>query len=138
MTNTRLARPLATLLFLLAMGVGSLNAQTAATPESIRTRLTQSLGAPTASLEVSSTTSLLTVLRINTVLNGSTHSHRNQEAERIALTVSEALKGLPNAATIVAFNVEYVKRAKLGGRDRLVDRVEFRKGPDGTFTLHTT
>ena len=74
------------------MGAVALNVQPAATRESIRGQLTQALGAPAGSLEVSTSTNLLTIRRINTALNDSTHSHRNQEGERIARTVSEALK----------------------------------------------
>ena len=114
MTNRMLARPLAAFLFLFAMGAVALNAEPAATQESIRGQLTQALGAPAASLEVSTSTNLLKIRRINTALNDSTHSHRNQEAERIARTVSEALKGLPNASKILAINIEYVKRAARG------------------------
>ena len=138
MMNKMLARPLAAFLFLFAMGAGALDAQPATTQELIRGQLTQALGARAGTLEVSTTTTLLTILRINTALNNSTHSHRNQEAERIARTVSESLKGLPNASKILAINVEYVKRDKSGGRDHLVDRIELRKNPDGTFTVHIT
>jgi hypothetical protein len=133
-----LARSVTAFVCALAIGVGASYALTATTPESIRGQLTQALGAPAGSLEVTSSAYLLTILRINTALNDTTHSRRSQEAERIARTVSEAIKGLPNGPKIVGINVEYVKRAGAGRRDRLVDRVELRKNPDGTFTVHMT
>jgi hypothetical protein len=138
MRKKMLARSLVTFLYLSAMGAGGLNAQPATTPESIRGQLTQALGAPRGSLEVSTSTNLLTIRRINTDLNASNHSHRNQEAERIARVVSEAIKGLPNYSKILAINVEYIKRSAAGGRDQLIDRIDLRKNPDGSFTVHVT
>jgi len=138
MKNRMISGPLAAFLFSVAIGVGTAGALTASTPESIRVQLTQALGAPAASVEVSTSTYLLRISRIDTAMNTSTHLARAEEAERIAAAVSESVKGLPGSSKILAINVDYVKRAGAGRRDHLVDRIEFRKDAHGLFVLHVS
>ena len=128
---------LATCFSLFAFGVGAAHAQPT-TPASIQVQLTNDLAAPPASVEVSESAFLVTILRINTPLNEATHALRNQEAEKIALMVSPAIKGLANAEKIIGIHVEYVKRSGASKHAKLVDRVEFRESPDGSYTLHKT
>lgn len=138
MTNAMISRPLAAILLTIVLGVGAAGALTATTPETIRLQLTKALDAPAASVEVSTSSALLTISRIDTPMNGGTHDARNQEAQRIATAISDSVMGLPASSKILSFNVDYVKRAGAKGHDVLVDRIEFRKDASGHFVLHVT
>lgn len=115
---------------------GGAYSQTGASTASLAAQLSQALGAPPTSVEVSRTTNILTILRINTPMNGSTHANRNAEAGRIATAISESMKNLPDSAKILAINVDYVERPEKSGRDKLVDRIELRKNAKGLFETH--
>jgi hypothetical protein len=112
--------------------------QTGASTASLATQLSQALGAPPASVEVSRSTNILTISRINTPMNSSPHSARNAEAARIAAAISESMKGLPDSAKILAINVDYVERPEKSARDKLVDRIELRKNAKGLFEIHVS
>jgi hypothetical protein len=138
MNRRMLARSFALCLILAAFGLGAIYAQTTASIESLRGEVTQALGAAPASVQVARTALLLTISRVDSPMNGSTHAGRNAEAEKIAAAISPSLKGLPDAAKLLTINVDYIQREAANGKDKLIDRIEFRRNVDGAFTLHIT
>jgi LPS O-antigen subunit length determinant protein (WzzB/FepE family) len=87
---------------------------------------------------VSRSTNILTILRINTPMNTSTHSARNADAARIAAAISESMKGLPDYSKILAISVDYVEQTEKSARNKLVDRIELRKNANGLFETHVS
>jgi hypothetical protein len=136
MTNSNRLKAYAAAFALFATISAVAYAQTGASTDSLATQLSQALGSPPTSVEVSRTTNVLTIMRINTPMNGSTHANRNAEAGRIATAISESMKNLPDSAKILAINVDYVERPEKSGRDKLVDRIEMRKNAKGLFETH--
>jgi hypothetical protein len=138
MTIRMFARLGAVALLLLAIGAEAGRAQTATTTEAISAQVAQTLGAAPATVEVSKSIAILTISRVDSPLNGATHGARSAEAAAIAASISQSLKGLPDAAKLLTLNVDYVKRAGVKGSGKLVDRVEFRRNADGVFAAHVT
>jgi len=66
-------------------------------------------------------------------MNSSTHAGRNNEANKIASIVT---KGIGENSKIITIRVEYMVRASASPAGKIVDTVEFRKGPDGVFDFH--
>jgi hypothetical protein len=135
-------RPQFNLLFgaLLMLAVAGLNpatAQTSAPDETMRLIASRSVGMPEGTFEVSSTGPVLTVVRVNSTLNASTHQGRNNEAAAIAAAITDefARKG-EQYSRIQSISVDYVERAGTPAHDSLVDRVDFRKNAAGKFEQH--
>ena len=126
----------AAVLALFATISGGAYSQTTASTDSFATQLSQALGAPPTSVEVSRSTNVLTILRINTPMNNSTRADRNSKAGRIAAAISESRKGLPDYAKILAINVDYVERLEKTAKGELVDRIELRMNAKGPFEVH--
>jgi hypothetical protein len=99
-------------------------------PETIKPSVIQAIGAEAGTVEIASTPSIMTIKRVNSNMNGSTHEGRSSEAKEIALKVVEGIKGRLDLNEIIIIRVEYSKNNKI------VDTVEFRKGPDGVFDFH--
>ena len=106
--------------------------------QSIRAAVTQTIGAEDASVEVSIIGNVLTVARVNSSLNQTSHSNRDSEASRIAPIVSKAIADKLEFKTIHTIRVVYLVRSKLGGAAKAIDTVDFRKDPSGVFLFHTT
>jgi hypothetical protein len=106
--------------------------------QSIRAAVTQAIGAEDPTVEVSITGNVLTVARVNSSLNQSSHSNRDGEASRIAPVVSKAIADKPEFKTIHTIRVVYLVRSKSGGAAKAIDTVDFRKDPSGVFLFHTT
>ena len=106
--------------------------------QSIRATVTQAIGAEDATVEVSITSNVLTVARVNSSLNQTSHSNRDSEASRIAPIVSKAIADKPEFKSIHTIRVLYLARPKPDGAAKAIDTVDFRKDPSGVFLFHTT
>jgi sensor domain CHASE-containing protein len=106
--------------------------------QSIRASVTQAIGAEDATVEVSITGNVLTVARVNSSLNQTSHSNRDSEASRIAPIVSKAIADKPEFKNIHTIRVLYLVRSKPDGAAKAIDTVDFRKDPSGVFLFHTT
>src|SRR5579872_3805794 len=74
----------------------------------------------------------------NSRLNDSTARQREAQAARIASTIANKVKGDATFAGILGIHIDYVARTKDGSHSDILDSIDFRKGPDGSFTHHTT
>ena len=106
--------------------------------ESIRASVIQTIGAQDNTVEVSITGNILTVSRINSSMNQTSHGVRDNEASTIAPIVSKAIAGKTELKNIHTIRVQYRIRSKLGAKEKIIDTVDFRKDPSGAFQLHTT
>jgi hypothetical protein len=132
---------------LVALSVGSnsmsLNAQSSAvTPrqatilESIQASVIRAIGAEEGTVEMATTPNILSVMRVNSNMNGSTHEGRNSEAREIASKVMTEIKGKPEFKEIATIRVDYSERSSSTDESKVVDSVEFRRRPDGAFEFH--
>jgi hypothetical protein len=106
----------------------------------MRQSLMRTIGAPAETVDVSVTGKILTVARINSNMNRSTHAGRDNEAKAIAAIVSERISGQPELGGLVGIRVQYEMRSTILGKTHIlvVDSVDFRAGPDGRFQFHQT
>lgn len=68
------------------------SAQTSISDEAMRLIASRSVGMPEATFEVSRTSTVFTVLRVNSTMNASTHQGRNNEATAIASAIAAEFK----------------------------------------------
>jgi hypothetical protein len=88
--------------------------------------------------EVTTAANILTVSRINSTINVAPHADRTIEANLIASIVAQAISGKPEFNNLIAVHVRYMTRSAAGGRDKVIDAVEFRKDLKGEFPFHGT
>jgi hypothetical protein len=114
-------------------------AQTSAPDEAMRTIAARSVGMPESSFEVSSSGTVITVLRVNSTMNASSHQGRNNEAAEIAKALTDAFgRKAAHYEGIQSISVDYVERVGTQTKDILIDRIDFRKTAAGQFELHIT
>ena len=106
--------------------------------EEARTKIVRMIGAAPSAVEIAQTGSVITVLRINSGLNEGTHAGRDNEASAIAPIVADAVAGKSEFKDLTTIRVQYVIRSAPGGTSKIVDTVDFRKTPSGTFEFHKT
>jgi hypothetical protein len=104
----------------------------------IQTSIVKTIGADTKTVHVTSNGSILVVARVNSPMNDTTHEGRNNEAKVIAALAAKEIGGEPKFAKVSTIRVEYSAHSAPGTKSKLVDSVEFRKGPDGVFDFHQT
>jgi hypothetical protein len=106
----------------------------------IRASVIRAIGAEAQTVDVSLTGKTITVTRINSNMNRSTHAGRDNEAKAIADIVSEAIRGKPEFKNLIAIRVQYEIHSTVLNRTStlVVDRVEFRADPNGVFQFHRT
>ncbi|HEY4985243.1 MAG TPA: hypothetical protein VII39_01360 [Bradyrhizobium sp.] len=104
---------------------------------SIHASIVKAIGADAKTVHITSNGSVLVVARINSNMNGTTHEGRNNEAKVIAALAAKEIAGEPKFAKVSTIRVEYSAHAA-PAKSKLVDSVEFRKGPDGVFDFHET
>lgn len=107
-------------------------------PASIEASIFKVIGAEAKTVKVTSSGGILLVTRVNSNMNGSTHEGRNNEAKVIAPVVAKKIGSNPQFGNVSTIRVEYVARSSPAAKSRIVDSVEFRKGPDGVFDFHQT
>ena len=95
--------------------VATAGAQTAPAPRSafldgMQSSVIKSIGAQDATVEVTLKESVLTVLRVNSNQNASSHEGRNIEASGIATVASKALGTDSATASVHTIRVQYLMR----------------------------
>ena len=108
------------------------------TPATIEASIVKAIGAEAKTVKITSSGSVLLVARVDSNMNGSTHEGRNNEAKVIASLVAKELGSDPKFGNVSTIRVEYSARSTPGKKSKIVDSVEFRKGPDGIFDFHQT
>ena len=116
----------------------SQQAQQALVPPEIRTTIIKTIGALPETVEIVVSGNILTVLRINSDMNESTHGGRDNEANAIAPIVAKALSGNEKFKNLTTIRVQYVVRSASGAETKIIDIIDFRKTPSGTFEFHKT
>ncbi len=122
----------------LLLTVGTLHAQQPKVPADLSTAITRVIGAQPESVEIAVRGNILTVLRINSNMNQSTHGGRDNEANAIAPIVSKAISGMSEFNNLHTIRVQYVVRSAPGAATKIIDTIEFRKAPSGAFEFHQT
>lgn len=74
----------------------------------------------------------------NSPINDGTARQREAQAAQIVGVIAKKVKGDSALAGILAIHIDYVARSKDGSHNDILDSIDFRKGPDGTFTHHLT
>lgn len=103
----------------------------------IERSIVRAIGAQDRTVEITVSRTVLTVVRVNSNMNESTHAGRDNEATAIAGIVSKAIAGKPEFNKLITLRVEYIARSPQG-ETKVVDSVEFREDPDGVFRFHST
>ena len=99
----------------------------------------RSVGMPESEFEASGAYAVLTILRVNSTMNASTHQGRNNEATAIAMAIAtEFTRRGAQYSEIQSISVEYVDRSGTPAHDTIIDRIDFRKNAAGKFELHIT
>lgn len=125
------------LLFMQANGMADAKTSPAALQES-RTAIVQTIGAQPETVEIVANGSIITVLRVNSNMNEATHAGRDNEANVVGQIVSKAIAGSPAFKNFHTIRVQYVTRSKAGAPLKVIDMIEFRKSPSGSFQFHAT
>ena len=112
--------------------------QQVSVPPEVRTTIIRTIGAIPETVDIALSGSIVTVLRINSNMNQSTHGGRDNEANAIAPIVAKALSGNEKFKNITTIRVQYVIRYASGTDTKIVDTVDFRKSPSGVFEFHKT
>ena len=113
-------------------------AKQADTLGNIQTSIVKTIGAEAKTVHVTSNGSVLVVARVNSPMNDTTHEGRNNEAKVIAALAAKEIASEPKFAKVSTIRVEYSAHSAPGTKSKLVDSVDFRKGPDGVFDFHQT
>ena len=106
--------------------------------ENIQKSVILTVGAQEKTVEVTIRGNILTVVRVNSNLNGSSHGARNNEAQAIASVVAKGIIDSPDFKNIHTIRVQYLTRLGSSAKDRVLDTVDFRKDPNGVFQFHET
>ena len=138
---TLIAVSLATL-FSLAHTTGPSCAQAPAVPDAVlsdmRASIVRAIGAQDETVKITIERSILTVLRVNSNVNETTHGARDNEATVIASMVSKAISGKSKFNNLHTIRVQYAVRPATNANSRIIDTIDFRKDPQGVFQLHRT
>ena len=104
----------------------------------IQAKIARTIGAAPLTVEIIQTGSIITVLRINSNMNDATHSGRDNEASAIAPIVANAVTDRSEFKNLTTIRVQYVVQSAPGTTSKVIDTVDFRKSPSGTFEFHKT
>jgi hypothetical protein len=137
---------LVTAFLLLALPEAMLYAQESAsqsTPHApilayIRKSVIRTIGAQESTVNVIVRGNILTVARVNSNMNESTHGGRDNEANAIAPIVAKAISGKFEFKNLTTIRVQYVIRPTSSATEKIVDTIDFRKAPSGLFEFHKT
>jgi hypothetical protein len=114
------------------------NAQHKAILNDARSLIIRTIGAENNSVDIVTTEKAITVERINSNMNGSSHGARNNEATVIGPIVSQAIAEKPDFKAVIVIRVQYVSRTSSASKQRVLDTIEFRKDASGNFQFHQT
>jgi hypothetical protein len=104
-------------------------------PRQLQATISRTIGAQDGSVEITVSGNIITVLRINSNMNQSTHGSRGNEANAIAPIMSKAIAASPALKTLHTIRVQYVIRSAPAA-DKVIDTIDFRKDPSGSFEFH--
>ena len=105
--------------------------------QGIQSSVIRAIAAQENTVEVTASGSVLTVSRVNSNMNGSTHAGRNNEAAAIAEIVAKAIGSDAGFAGVTTVRVQYVTRDAGGAEAKIVGTVDFRRNSLGVFEIHT-
>lgn len=130
-------------LLILLLSIGAASAQTTTTPsntttEEIRLAVVKNVGSQDKEVEVVRTGHVLTISRVNSNMNGAPHQLISNEATSIAVIVSNTIGDKSEFKGIYTIRVQYLNRSGPPVKNKVIDSVEFRKGKNGTFEIHST
>ena len=114
------------------------NGRQSATLDGTRDAIIRTIGAEKDTVAIVTTTKTVTVERINSNMNGTSHGARNNEAIVIGPIMSQAIADKPEFKAVVVIRVQYLRRSSPGSKAEVVDTVEFRKDASGKFQFHET
>jgi hypothetical protein len=112
------------------------NGQHVAALNDARSLIIRTIGAEEGSVVIVRTEKTVTVERINSNMNGSSHGGRDNEAIVIGPIISQAIADKPEFKGVVVIRVQYMQRTS--AKDKIVDTIEFRKDAGGKFQFHQT
>lgn len=139
MKRSRFTSWLCAVLVLALASANTVTAQQRSPDDAMRVIASQAVSMPESEFELSGTNVVLTVLRVNSSMNASTHQGRNNEATAIALAIAaEFARRGAQYSRVQSISVDYVERAGTPAHDTLIDRIDFRKNAAGKFELHIT
>jgi hypothetical protein len=101
----------------------------------IRSSTIRAVGAQIETVEVTAGGAILTVLRVNSNLNESTHAGRDNEANVIASIVAKAISDNPQFKNVTTIRDQYVARTAKGAVSKVFDKVDFHRNPKGAFVF---
>jgi hypothetical protein len=104
----------------------------------MKAAILRTIGAKEPTVQLAMAGSVLTVTRVNSNLNESTHAGRDNEARAILGAISNLITGKPEFKSLTTIRVEYVFRSVIGGVNRVIDAIEFREDANGLFQFHRT
>lgn len=103
----------------------------------IQATVVRTIGAEPQTVEIALAGNILTVERVNSRMNASTHAGRDNEAKAIGAVVERGIADKPAFAHLIVIRVQYLARTA-GGDRKVVDTIEFRKDAGGQFQFHQT
>lgn len=104
----------------------------------IKSAILRSTGYADATVTLTLTANQFWVTIENSPLNDGTARQREAQAVWIAGTIADEVKGDTAFAGVLGIHIDYAARSKDGSHSDILDSIDFRKRPDGTFTHHTT
>lgn len=127
---------------LLMLNTNAAHAQTTSsvvkvdTLANIQTLVIKTIGAQPKTVEATMSGDVLVVTRPNSNMNTTTHEGRNNEAKIISSVVAKSIGKSTKFTKVSTIRVEYTSRKPPDTSGKVVDAIEFRKGPDGVFDFH--
>ena len=106
--------------------------------EAVRKLVALDIGAQEDSIEIVKKGKVLTITRINSSLNKSSHQNRNEEAASIMAVVVKAIADVAEYNSLYSIAVHYTSRTNASSKTSVFDTIEFRKNQKGEFEIHLT
>ncbi len=110
----------------------------AAVLPAIKSAVLKSTGYADATVTLALRDNQLWVTIENSPLNDGTARQREAQAAQIADTIANKVKGDTAFAGLLGIHIDYAARTKDGSHSDILDGIDFRKGPHGSFAHHTT
>lgn len=106
--------------------------------DAVKTDVLAATGYDDGTLELTATKVQFTVTILNSKFVGGTAAERENEANRIVMTIAHSIADKPEFKSVQVIHVDYVKRETSSGHTEAVDGIDFRRDPDGNFRHHIT
>ena len=109
----------------------------ASVPE-VKKAILAATGYDAAAVDLAATNIDFVVRLVNSKLASGSDAARENEASKIALVIADAISGKEEFKGILALHIDYVTRDADGSHTRTVDKIDFRKDPQGRFLHHVS